>query len=343
MKYFLQRDSRIYGPYSYDDLKRYQTENRIGPNDLIRQEDSLQWNPWQQVLNPAPVPAPIEIPPPPSQPPSFAAGGFTPPATPQAPTPGFGQETPSPFGQTPASFNPNPSGFGQNPSAPANNPQSFGGGFGQPPAGQGFGGFGQPQTPKPSDAPGAFGSFGAQTGFGGAQSFGQPAAQQPASYGAAAVGPMPPDMQWWLVLIISFFTCGIFLYFWMFKQSSFAKRIDPNCDARKFYTFAIILYVIGAVFAFFGGLLLAATGIDSFAIIPAFAQMVVLGGVVCIIIARFKMRTAVHNYYTTVEPMGINLMDTTGAVLTLFFCELFMQYHFANIAARKKALGHPSV
>jgi hypothetical protein len=54
------------------------------------------------------------------------------------------------------------------------------------------------------------------------------------------------------------------------------------------------------------------------------------------------MRTAVHNYYTMVEPMGINLMDTGGALLTFFFGELFIQYHFANIAKQKKAMGHPA-
>ena len=42
-------------------------------------------------------------------------------------------------------------------------------------------------------------------------------------------------------------------------------------------------------------------------------------------------------------PMGINLMDTTGAVLTFFFAIYYFQYHFANIEAQKKAMGHPAV
>jgi len=57
-------------------------------------------------------------------------------------------------------------------------------------------------------------------------------------------------------------------------------------------------------------------------------------------LGMFEMRTSIHNYYTTVEPMGINLMDTAGAVLTFFFGVYFFQYHFANIAMRKKAMGH---
>ncbi|MFN0101517.1 MAG: GYF domain-containing protein [Bryobacteraceae bacterium] len=347
MKYFLQRDGRTYGPYSYDDLKRYQAENRIGPNDLVRKEDSQQWEPWQQVLNPAPAATPIEPAMPQIQPqyPAYGAGGYTPPAAQQQPqAPAFGQ---------------NPPGYG-NPPAFGNQPPAFGGGgFGQPPAGQapyqpqqpmeqgfGGGGFGHSQQPMGSDAPGAFGAFGAQA-FGGQPQGGgyggHPMGQPGGFGGGGAVGPMPPDMQWWLVLLIGMVTCGLFLIFWIYKQAQFVKRLDPQCDAPKFYLYALILYVAGYAMAFIGAIAAATMGSDIAMIIPMLGQLVILGGVVCLILAAFKMRTAIHNYYTMVEPMGINLMDTTGAVLTFFFSVYFFQYHFANIAARKKAMGHPSV
>jgi hypothetical protein len=72
-------------------------------------------------------------------------------------------------------------------------------------------------------------------------------------------------------------------------------------------------------------------------------MVAVLAAYVCIVLASFKMCASIHNYYTTVEPMGINLMDTTGAILTFFFPIYFFQYHFHNIAERKKAMGHPAV
>ena len=129
MKYFLQRDGRTYGPYSYDDLKRYQAENRIGPSDQVRREDSQQWEPWQQVLNPAaavaPAPAPTD-PMPPVQPQSGFGGGYTPPA-PQPAQPAFGQPPQQGFGSQPSAFG--GGGFGQPPSTPA--PY-------QPPPDQGF-------------------------------------------------------------------------------------------------------------------------------------------------------------------------------------------------------------
>lgn len=349
MKYFLQRDGRTYGPYSYDDLKRYQAENRIGPTDLVRKEDSQQWEPWQQVLNPAPVEP--QVPQMQPQPPAFGGGGFGQPPAQQPQQPAFGQPQQPSFGQPPQQ-----QGFGQPPQQ-----QGFGGGGGfgqqpyqpQQPMDQGFGGGGGfGQQPQGSDVPGAFGAFGAQGGFGGQPQgggFGGPQMGQPPMGhgggfgGGGAVGPMPPDMQWWMVLLIGMVTCNIFVIYWVYKQVSFVKRIDPTCEAGKFYLYAIILYVCGYAVAIGGAVAAASMGSDLALVIPMLGQLVILGGVVCLILAAFKMRAAIHNYYTMVEPMGINLMDTSGALMTFFFSIYFFQYHFANIAARKKAMGHPAI
>jgi hypothetical protein len=365
MKYFLQRDGRTYGPYSYDDLKRYQAENRIGPTDQVRREDSQQWEPWQQVLNPAaavaPTPAPMD-PTPPVQP--GYGGGYTPPA-PQPAQPSFGQPPQQGFGSQPPAFG--GGGFGQPPATPS--PY-------QPPPEQGFGGggYGQPQQPQGSDVPGAFGAFGAQGGFGGPPAGqqpggfgvqqggqpggfggqpggfggqpggfgGQPMMPQGGGYGGGQVGPMPPDMQWWLVLIIGML-CGLFTLFWIWKQVMFVKKIDPQTTAPKFYGMGIV-GIIGGYMLMFLGMAFATGRLTELAVVfPMLGMVVVLGSIVCLYIGHFKMRASIHNYYTMVEPMGINLMDTSGAILTFFFSIYFFQYHFYNIAERKKAMGHPAV
>ena len=354
MKYFLQRDGRTYGPYSYDDLKRYQAESRIGPTDQVRREDSQQWEPWQQVLNPAPA-APVPAPQEPAMPPiQQGFGGYTPPAVPQ----------PQPQTQQPVFGQPPQQGFGGQPQGFGNNPPAYGGGFGQPPAEQGFGGFGQqPQAPQASNVPGAFGAFGAQGGFGGppqgqqggygGQPYGQQGApggfggqpmmpHQGGGYGGGAVGPMPPDMQWWLVALIGF-VCGFFTLFWIFKQVTFVKKIDPQCQAGKFYLMGIGAMLVGNVLMFMSVLFASGSLTELAVVFPMLGMVVVLAGVVCLYIGHFKMRASIHNYYTMVEPMGINLMDTSGALLTFFFSIYFFQFHFFNIAARKKAMGHPAV
>jgi len=323
MKYFLQRDGRTYGPYSFDDLKRYQAENRIGPNDMVRREDSQNWEPWQQALNPpAAAPAAPAFTPP-------AAPVFTPPAQPApAPAPSFQPPAQQGFGAPPAQ----PSPFG---GAPANDP------WGQPAPSGGFGS--TPPAPQPDQS--AFGGFGQQAqGFGQQvqQGFGQAGFGGPPAGGfggGGGVGPMPPDMQWYILLLINI-VCGFFGLYWIFKQAGFVQQIDPQSTAKKKYTMGLIALIGSYVFIFLVSMIAAMADMPSLGILSMLGMIGVLGGVVFLILAHFEMRKSIHNYYNTVEPMGINLMDTQGAVLTFFFNIYFFQYHFANIAARKKAMGH---
>jgi hypothetical protein len=174
MKYFLQRDGRNFGPYSLDDLKRYQSEGRIGPDDLIRAEESEKWIPQTEFFNPpaAPVvaPAPMVMPPAPAPavapvPSPFAP--LTPPADNPFAAPGSGAGFGAPPAASPFVTPPAQPGFGATPAAPgfggppATNP------FSAPPAQPGFGatpaapGFGGPPAASPFSAPPAQPGFGA--------------------------------------------------------------------------------------------------------------------------------------------------------------------------------------
>lgn len=352
MKYFLQREGKSYGPYSFDDLKRYQAENRIGPNDVVRPEDSDSWIPWQQVLNPpAATPqqqAPAAFPPIPTAPqPSYQ----------QSPQPSYQQplqqpQSPAPSGwdapqqsqpAQPAQPNPweNPpqqsSGFGSQPPAYGGQQQQ---GFGGQPQQQGFGGQPQPQgfggQPQQDPFAGGFGG-GQPQAYGGAPQ--QPQFGGGYGGGGGAAGPMPPDMQWYIVLLITVL-CGFFGLYWIWKQASFVGQIDPNSKGKKFLIYGIAGILGGYVLILAGVALSAMAESAIFGIFSLLGPLVILGAYACIIIAIFDMRKSIHNYYTTVEPMGINLMTTEGAILTFFFSMYYFQYHFANIAARKKALGH---
>lgn len=50
MKYYIQRGSQEYGPYSLVDLRKYVAEGNIVPNDMARREDGSEWVPVSQVL-----------------------------------------------------------------------------------------------------------------------------------------------------------------------------------------------------------------------------------------------------------------------------------------------------
>ena len=300
MKYFLQREGRSFGPYSFDDLKRYQSEGRIGPEDTIRAEDSEQWVAQTEFFNP---PAPM--------PPAPAAPVFMPPPAPVfMPPPATPSQAPNPFA-SPTDANPvwNP------PTPPQQQP---------------------PMQSNPFAAPGAAANpFGAPTqqGFGGAptQGFGGPPAGGGFAPNPAASGawPSPPEMQWWLVILIGGVTCGLFIFYWYYRQVVFVKKLDPQSKAMKM--------ILGGLGLMFGGLFIAsilgAILGDSMAIIAGLLGMVSnLGSTILVILGVFNMRTSIERHYNTVENIGLKL----SPVMTFFFNIYYFQYHFSRIAEWKK-------
>jgi hypothetical protein len=335
MKYFLQREGRSFGPYSFDDLKRYQSEGRIGPEDKIRPEDSENWVLQTEFFNPPAAPAPQVSPAPVFMPPAPA------PAPAPAPTP---TPAPNPFA-APTDANPvwtPPAPAPQaNPFAPSgatsSNPFSAPptGGFGAPPAQQGFGappaspGFGAPPAQQGFGAPPANSGFGgppASPGFGAPAPGGFAPAPNPAASGA---WPAPPDMQWYLVLIITM-VCGFFGLYWFYTQMAFVKKLDPASKAMKMI-FGGWGLAIGGVLI--GAILGAALSDSALALIPILLTMVCyLGGIIAIILGVFNMRASIEKHYNTVENIGLKL----SPVMTFFFNMYYFQYHFARIAEWKK-------
>ena len=162
-----------------------------------------------------------------------------------------------------------------------------------------------------------------------------PVAVQPdyASLGAQTVaptaGPVPPNLHWALVLIISMFTFGLFGIVWIFVESSFVKKIDPRNISRALFIVAFLLD-----FAYVGIMLFAAAagGGNDVQVIAAMGSLIVLLVVVCALVAIFKMRSSLVQYYNTVEPIGLKL----SGVMTFFFGILYFQYHFTRIAEWKR-------
>ncbi|MCA2972042.1 MAG: DUF4339 domain-containing protein [Acidobacteriaceae bacterium] len=343
MKYFLQRDGRNFGPYSLDDLKRYQSEGRIGPDDLIRAEDSETWIPQTEFFNPpaAPVvaPSPVLMPPAPA-PVVVSAPTPSTPVTPPADNPfaapgaGLGAGFGAPPASTPFSAPPAQQGFGAPPAGagfgapPAANP------FPAPPAQQGFGtppaapGFGTPPAAPGFGGPPA-GGFGGPPagGFGMPAAGGFGAAQNPAASGA---WPAPPDMQWYLVLILGIVSCNLFTLYWIYNQCQFVKKLDSASKALMFYLSGFGVMIGGGVLSGILTVLLDDTGMEP--LVAVFAPIFNLGGTVLLILGHFNMRSSMERHYNTAENIGLKL----SPIMTFFFSFLYFQYHFTRIAEWKK-------
>jgi len=142
-------------------------------------------------------------------------------------------------------------------------------------------------------------------------------------------GPMPPNMPWVVVLILTWITGGLAGLFWAFKQATFVKKIDPSSKAVMFMVLTVAGIIVQVVLA-----------LASMAMSSAAALTILMGGIMILnlviivagLVAVFSMRGSIQRYYNTVEPMGLKL----SGVMTFFFTILYFQYHFSRIAEWKK-------
>ncbi len=141
-----------------------------------------------------------------------------------------------------------------------------------------------------------------------------------------AASPMPPQMHWAVVLILSFVTGGLAGLIWAFKEAGFVKKIDPASKATTMLGASLACMGLQVVlyFATFGSPRSAAT-------LSGLMMLLNLAIVVTVLMAVFGMRKSIVRYYNTVEPIQLVL----SGVMTFFFSILYFQYHFSRIVQWK--------
>jgi hypothetical protein len=365
MQYWIARNNQKLGPYSLTDVQRMMTDGNLVNSDLAWTEGMANWGPvFDVVPTPqaaAPAPrapealAPTRMVPAYRPPPDMGGQGAGQLMQPAASQPAAAQPfqpvqpQSQPF-QAPAQPYPAPPPAQSAPAQPAPpqpqpaqafSPQA------QPMAGQPMQGqpyqpaqqF-QPQPPaaQPFQAPPAAQPFQAQPYPGqpfqtqppAAQPFQAPYPSQPfAGQAAPGAGPVPPGMHWALVLVLGSITFGIFYIVWIIKELNFIKSIDPRNNSGKLIMIAIALVLVYVVLMV-GAVTLQST--TAIALGGALGSLIDIGAAALSIVAYFKMRSSLVNYYNTVEPIGLRL---SGA-MTFFFNILYFQYHFHRIAEWKR-------
>lgn len=168
-----------------------------------------------------------------------------------------------------------------------------------------------------------------------------------AAYPAQPAGayPNPPNLHWALVLLIGFFTCGIFFFVWMIVQAVWMRKVVPQSKALFYYIAYIVLSVIGnivriAVYASMAwqrnyagfGVPPPSVGLVGlvFALLFAIVMLVILE------LAYFDMKRSMELHYNTAEPIGLSL----GPIMTFFFGVFYFQYHFTRINEMKRMSGY---
>lgn len=72
--------------------------------------------------------------------------------------------------------------------------------------------------------------------------------------------PPPPSMDWWLVLILSVFTCTLFGYIWAIVQSRWVKKLDPGSRATLYLLLPLLIVPIIIALAIGGGIVSGVAG-----------------------------------------------------------------------------------
>jgi MFS family permease len=157
-------------------------------------------------------------------------------------------------------------------------------------------------------------------------------AAAPAYPAVVSLYPDPPNLHWALVLLIGFFTSGLFMLIWMFVQAAWMRKVDPRSKALTYYIVAMIVdaIAIGAMIALVIGTMNGTPPSSSLGALYA------ASGLACFVLflmAIFAMRSDMETHFNGPEPIGLKL----SGIMTFFFNVLYFQYHFTRINDIKRA------
>jgi hypothetical protein len=132
--------------------------------------------------------------------------------------------------------------------------------------------------------------------------------------------PAPPKLHWSLLLLFTVISFGVFQFVWMFVQSSWARKVDPESQATAFFAGDVLLFLLSLVFA-----------ASSDSRLQNFELPFLLGSCIVFYAGVYSIRRAMLDHYNLVEPMNLEI---SGA-MTFFFTLLHLQYHMTRIAYAK--------
>ena len=163
----------------------------------------------------------------------------------------------------------------------------------------------------------------------------------PASYPTSAIPyPDPPNLNWGLVLLFGFLTCGLFTLVYDLIQTLWVKKVEPTSKV-------LLYYILFMAFEFLN----IGTSIGRMTLImhgrpPAMNSQTILfsllsfaisiGVLVMFIVYRFSMRSELERHFNGPEPVGLRL----SGVMTFFFGGLYFQYHFNRINEIKQSMRY---
>jgi GYF domain 2 len=154
--------------------------------------------------------------------------------------------------------------------------------------------------------------------------------------------PSPPDLPWWIGLLLEGFSGMTFFLAWNVVEAVWLYRVQKSSlRTLIYYSGSALFFLVGAssflsraAHKIFSISSLHSTGTTLLTDAPVLALAVLL-----LLVARFSMRRSLLEHFNGAEPIGLKL----SWFWTLLFGGLYFQYHFNRINALKRAAANPPI
>lgn len=144
--------------------------------------------------------------------------------------------------------------------------------------------------------------------------------------------PDPPNLPWWVALILGLVTSLAFFVVWDIFESAWLRRVERGSTALWLYLGVAVLYVAKLPSTFHT--VLYNLGLEDVPVQSPWSGVLLVASVVLILIARFNFRKELCIHFNGPEPIGLRL----SWFMTLVFGGLYFQYKFNRINDLKRAL-----
>jgi hypothetical protein len=131
---------------------------------------------------------------------------------------------------------------------------------------------------------------------------------------------LPPNWHWLIILVLGILTRQLFNMIWALVQANWARKLSNDNKPMVL----VAMYPAGMI-----------AGFLTMAFNPRMAAvggLFIIGGAIVYLVGIFSIKSAMEEYYTTTENIGLQL----SGVMTFFFSTVYIQYHINSIARWKK-------
>jgi hypothetical protein len=135
--------------------------------------------------------------------------------------------------------------------------------------------------------------------------------------------PLPPNLHWSIVIILRILTRGLFDLVWAMIQANWARKLSGDNKPMVL----VAMYPAGMIAGFLSIALSRGTPP-----LAALGGLMILAGLIASVVGMFSIKSAMEEYYTTTENIGLQL----SGVMTFFFGTTYLQYHINSLHRWKK-------